>query len=113
MNQEQEPSLFQEIKPVEHPWWQVALEHLEAQWPEKLEKLLRQGKLKEHLDKLVDSCLDQMFDAQDAGADEVEAANSVSQYLEPENPRYDPDNPKRLSPQGQELLSQFRRQHLS
>ena len=43
----------------EHPWWELALNHLEEQWPEKLERLLNQGKLKDHLDNLVEKCKDQ------------------------------------------------------
>lgn len=96
----------------EHPWWEVALDHLEQQWPQKLEKLLREGKLKDYLDRLVSACLLQSDAEREAGADDVEAANAVDRWLEPENPKFDPDNPKQLSPRGQELLSRFKSLYL-
>lgn len=96
----------------EHPWWKLALEHMEQQWPEKLERLLSQGKLKDHLDELVDGALVQKEGEESAGGDEVEGANAAHKWLEPENPDYDEENPKQLSPRGKELLRSFKSRYL-
>ena len=70
-----------------------------------------QGKLKAYLDKLVVATEDKAEAAWAAGAEAVEAANAVDPFLQPDNPRFDPDEPE-VSPPGQSLLAAFRSQRL-
>ena len=97
--------------PDQDPMWWQALAHLEEQWPERLEYLLRNGALKNYLDKLTNRANQAAFKARERTPslslqDALEGA--TRDVLMPENPKYDASDPKELSQEGKRFLQKFK-----
>lgn len=106
----QEPRISLSSLP-DSPWWQIVLDHLEEKWSEQLEVMLRNNSLRKHLEGVVGGVVRQEAKLQAQGQDPndpgvVEVLNKLALQ---ENPEYDPDNPKELSPAGRKLLEEFER----
>ncbi len=95
--------------------FQAALWHLEQQWPKKLARLLKTGKLESYLTETVQQAAKaraQMRQENPDTPNEVIREIIHSQIIAPENPKY-PDydlDDLRLSPQTEELLAKFRKE---
>ena len=96
-------------------WWS-ALDHLEEQWPERLEHLLKSGRLKKHLDELTrkaDLELVRLEKLHPETSPEVILEHVGPQMIYPENPAYIDETTKPLSPAAEKMLESFREKMLA
>ncbi|MDO8303234.1 MAG: hypothetical protein Q7T18_08330 [Sedimentisphaerales bacterium] len=96
------------------PYWAMALDHLETEWPEKLARLLKNGKLEAYLNQAVQATLNAEYKLTQAnpGMTKEQASEFVlKDTLLPENPKYDPENPKQLPEDISKLLQAFKEKH--
>lgn len=99
------------MNPNEDKLFQVALDHLEDQWPAKVEDLLQRNQLRPHLEHQVEQTwrLRKQLSEQNPPLQPVEVDElSLPVFVAPRNPEYNPENPQLLSPKAQKGLNQFR-----
>lgn len=98
------------MDPRDSLYYKMAIAHLKYEWPEKLEYLLKTGKLHEHLLDLEDKASTVEANMRRAypgmnGSEIQEIA--AKEWILVSNPDFDPDNPTELSPEGEKLLEEF------
>lgn len=102
------------MQPNQDKLWWLALDHLQAEWPAKLEALLKNGQLAKHLDEAVEQTwtLREELQRKNPQLQEAELDEMTLPYfIAPPNPNLDRDNPPQLNPQLLPLLNQFKSQH--
>lgn len=97
------------MKPDSNPYWEAILEHLEDQWPRRLERLLRLKKLRAYLDNQAQLAVqaDASLARENPEAEDDQIQETVLGTLLEKNHQYDPDNPEQMSPTGKALLGKF------
>lgn len=110
------------MQPKDDRLWQVALSHLEDQWPSRLQGLLLKGQLKTHLDQAVQDHWDaqERLQSQQQALPPEERLGPVEQqelllpeFVAPPNPEHDPElpHPPQLNPKARSLLRLFKQEH--
>lgn len=94
-------------------WWE-ALDHLEEQYPKSLERMLREGSLVSHLNLLAlyaSQAIRAYLGRDPREATSKQQKQAYEMYRElwaPPNPRYNPNSPEEMSPEGSRILAEFR-----
>lgn len=102
---------MQELPLKDSPMFDMALAHLEEEWPEKLERLLRAGQLQAYLEKVVDQAIQAigLTRTRNPGLTQEEAQELVlPDFIAPRNPEYAAEKAGLLSPEAEKLLREFR-----
>lgn len=88
---------------------------LEEHQPERLEEMLRNETLKDHLTKVAEAAWEARAKLDRERPDwqgEMKRELAWSGLVIPDDPEFDAFDPPEMSPEGQKLLRQFRREHL-